>query len=253
MNEEEILYTFDSQGYIILKNIIKQMNLNKINEIFDAINLNNNNLRWGVTKGKSNDDYTYDTDEIYISNIIEQNKIFYDLMSAPEIISIIKLVTKNFYRLNHTYSIQRKKPGSYTYLHMGSVPIHPKATYSCIGGEIFSSLTKVAFPISGTKREDGCFAIIPGSHKSNFKRPWSNDPMENPLLHPLETEPGDAIIFTEALAHGSIMKKSTLERRTLYYCYSVGYMPDWGKMNLTFSKEFIDDLSCEQKEIVRLK
>jgi hypothetical protein len=75
MNEEEILYTFDSQGYIILKNIIKQMNLDKINEIFDAINLNNNNLRWGVTKGKSNDDYTYDTDEIYISNIIEQNKI----------------------------------------------------------------------------------------------------------------------------------------------------------------------------------
>jgi ectoine hydroxylase-related dioxygenase (phytanoyl-CoA dioxygenase family) len=253
LSEEEIKYIFDTQGYIVLKKIIPDDILNKINKIFDHINENKLGYKNGVTKGKLDSDYNYDTDEIYLSNIVEQDPILYDLINIKPIIKIISLISKNYYRLNHTYSIQRKSPGSYTYLHMGSVPIHPKATYSCLGGDIFSPLNKVVFPIQATRKEDGCFAIIPGSHKANFERPWSNDPGENPLLIPLEVDPGDAIIFTEALAHGSILKRSDNERRTIYYCYSVGYMPDWGKMNLKFSDDFIKELNNEQREIVRIK
>ena len=36
-------------------------------------------------------------------------------------------------------------------------------------------------------------------------------------------------------------------------CYSVGYMPDWGKLDLTFSKKFFNSLTNEQKKIVELK
>ena len=253
MNKDEILYTFDTQGFVVLKDIINNSDLLKINNIFDSIKDDGLVLNKGAIKGKNTKDYNYETDELYISNIVEHDKVFYQFIDNDKIIDIISLVTLNMYRLNHTYSIQRSSSGSYTYLHMGALPMHPKAIYSCNGGQIFSSLTKVVFPISGTKSDDGCFGIVPGSHKANFIRPWGNLPDDNKLLQPIEVDPGDAIIFTEALAHGSLIKKNLEERRTLYYCYSVGYMPDWGKMNLSFSEDFINELSNKQKEIVRLK
>ena len=88
--------------------------------------------------------------------------------------------------------------------------------------------------------EDGCFAVIPGSHKANFVRPFGNHPDENPGLTPLDAQPGDCIIFTEALTHGSMVNTSEKTRRTLYFCYSVGYMPDWSKFGLQFTEEFLD-------------
>jgi ectoine hydroxylase-related dioxygenase (phytanoyl-CoA dioxygenase family) len=136
---------------------------------------------------------------------------------------------------------------------MGGSPIHPKAIYMASGREIFSSLTKVVFPLDGTLKSDGCFAAIPGSHKANFERPWSNHPDLNKTLVPIETEPGDAIIFTEALAHGSMVKISEVVRQTIYFCYSVGYMPEWGKLGLKFSDEFKNELNPELRTIIEQK
>jgi ectoine hydroxylase-related dioxygenase (phytanoyl-CoA dioxygenase family) len=139
-------------------------------------------------------------------------------------------------------------------MHMQGTPIHPKANYTCRNGEIFSSLTKAVFPISNHDVEDGCFAVIPGSHKSNFSRPWGDHPDENPPLIPVPAQPGDAVIFTEALSHGSMVKTSNRCRRTVYYCYSVGYMPDWGgELDLHFSDALPSQLNDEQREILKLK
>ena len=136
---------------------------------------------------------------------------------------------------------------------MGASPIHPKATYQCRNGEIYSCLTKAVFPIANHTLEDGCFAVIPGSHKSNFPSPFGADPEKHPTLMPLETVPGDAIVFTEAMAHGSVRNVSGKPRRSIFLCYSVGYMPDWTKLNLRFSDRFVNSLDERKKEIVRLK
>ncbi|NQV79463.1 MAG: hypothetical protein HQ495_02870, partial [Alphaproteobacteria bacterium] len=58
---------------------------------------------------------------------------------------------------------------------------------------------------------------------------------------------------TEALAHVSLVNTSGARRRTLFYCYSVGYMPDWGTLDLRFSDTFVARLSEPRREIVRLK
>ena len=64
---------------------------------------------------------------------------------------------------------------------------------------------------------------------------------------------GDAIIFTEALTHGSLVNTSGRPRWPLYYCYSMGYMPDWGGQHLRFSNEIYEALPEQQREILRLK
>ena len=80
-----------------------------------------------------------------------------------------------------------------------------------------------------------------------------NHPDENPPLVPVPARAGDAIIFTEALTHGSMVNTSERPRRTLYYCFSIGYMPDWGAQHLRFSEGFIERLSEGRRELVQLK
>ena len=42
-------------------------------------------------------------------------------------------------------------------------------------------------------------------------------------------------------------------RRTLYYCYSIGYVPDWGGQGLHFSEHINEGLTEGQREILTLK
>ena len=63
----------------------------------------------------------------------------------------------------------------------------------------------------------------------------------------------DPALLTEALTHGSTVNLSEKPRRTLYYCYSTGYMPDWGGQGLHFSENINVPLTEVQTEIIRLK
>lgn len=241
-------YLFDLQGYIVLKSVVPMPIINACNRVLDRIEkLEPGQYPQGVVLGKPRT-----PSELYITNIVQADPALHQLIDLPEIIDVIAKVSLNLYRLNHAYAIYRWGTG-YTYLHMGATPLHPKATYMCHAGQIFSMLTKAVFPIQNNAIEDGCFAVIPGSHKANFQRPFSDHPSENPALVPIPGEPGDAIIFTEAMTHGSYVNTSGRPRRAIYLCYSVGFMPDWGRLGLTFSDEFIAQLTPRQREIVRLK
>jgi hypothetical protein len=241
-------YLFDLQGYLVLENLLPLDFIEACNGILE--NLEAAPLQAypeGIVQSKPRTN-----NELYLSNILQADPLLHRLIDVPEVIDVVREVSRGLFRLNHTYSISHWGDG-YTHLHMGGTPIHPKASYTCANGQIFSLLTKAVFPIRNHGVDDGCFAVIPGSHKANFERPWGNHPAENPPLVPLPAKPGDVIIFSEALAHGSVVNVSGRTRRTIYCCYSVGYMPDWTKLHLTFSKSFMDQVSPERREILRLK
>ncbi len=251
MNEEQ-KYLFDLQGYIVLKGVIKSDIVKKANEVLGRLEQTLPEaypppLCLGQPKTAEN---------LYISNILEADEVFINFMDVPEILDIIAEVTAAPYRLNHTNSISRGG-GGYTVMHMQGTPVHPRNRYRCHNGQIISTVTKAVFPLLDAGPEDGCFAVIPGSHKSNFPRPWGQHPEDNPPLVGVPANAGDAIVFTEALTHGSLVNVSGKLRRTLYYCYSIGYMPDWGvfrpDLGLRFSGELRQKLTEDQLEILRIK
>lgn len=245
---DEQKYLFDLQGYIVLKNAIPQAYLQAANAVLDRlVDLPEADypypLRLGDARTPSN---------LYISNILEADPAMRRFMHLPAVNGVIDAVTSGPWRLNHTYTIYRWGMG-HTNLHMGGTPTVFKCQYHVHDRHIYSTLTKAVYPLLPCGPEDGCFAVIPGSHKSAFPRPWGNHPEENPALVPVIAEPGDAIVFTEALAHGSMVNRSGRERRTLYYCYSVGYMPDWPSQGMEFSPALAAQLTPEERAMIALK
>ena len=248
MNFKQFDYEFDLNGYVVLKNIINKKRIIKINNLLKTLENKKSselphNVFFGKTKNKS---------ECYISNILEADKEFEKLALIPNILKIIKHVTSNFFRLNHSVAMTKYKKNTYTYLHMGNIPNHPKVFYFVKDKKIFSNITKVVFPICNNTKKDGGFAVIPGSHKAEFVRPNNNNPKNNKLLKHVSAEPGDAILFTEALAHGSLINQTNKTRRIISYCYSVGYMPDWTKLNLQHSTEYYKKAPQKIKNLIKL-
>jgi len=244
-------YLFDVQGYLILEDVIPLPVVRRLESLMDELEARDpETLPASVVPSKPRT-----ASELYLSNIVEAGPEFEELIDVPEVVDVVREVSLGLFRLNHTYAIYHFKDG-WTPLHMGATPIHPKAHYEARGGQIFSTLTKAVFPIANHTAADGCFAAIPGSHKASFALPesakrGSGQPPRG--LVPIEAKPGDAIVFTEALTHGSFANVSGNCRKSLFYCYSLGYMPDWTKLELEFSPELIARVSEERREILRLK
>ncbi|MBT3342740.1 MAG: hypothetical protein HN712_10795 [Gemmatimonadetes bacterium] len=247
MNDEQ-KYLFDLQGYIVLEGVVPASVLVAANAALDRFEaMEASDYPPPLTLGQERT-----PENLYISNIIEGDDDFLPFMDLPAVLDVVQTVTGGPYRLNHTYTIYRWG-GGVTRLHMHGTPIIPKCQYHCRGGQMVSTLTKVVFPMLDCDAEDGSFAVIPGAHKSNFPKPWGNEPEENPPLKAVPARAGDAIIFTEALTHGSMVNVSGRPRRTLYFCYSIGYMPDWGGQGLVFSEDFASRLSPARQDLLSLK
>ena len=241
-------YEFDLNGYLVLKNIIPKNIIKKANKLLQKFETAKpSQLPNNVLFGKK-----YNKKDIYISNILEADKIFEKFAYPPIILKLLKRYTANFFRLNHTVAMIKRSKGTYTYLHMGNIPIHPKVFYLVKNKEIFSNVTKVVFPLCNNSQSDGGFGAIPGSHKSNFLRPYDYNPKNNRLLKHVKAGPGDAIFFTESLAHGSFVNKTNKTRRILSYCYSVAYMPDWTKFSLNYSEDYINGAEQKIKKLIKI-
>ena len=98
---------------------------------------------------------------------------------------------------------------------------------------------------------DGGFSCIPGSHKSNFTLNVPDDvrKFERPAHYVVqpEAEAGDALIFTEALIHGTMPWTTDHERRALLYKFSPGHST-WSQ-NYYTEDEF-GPLTEQQKRIL---
>lgn len=90
-------------------------------------------------------------------------------------------------------------------------------------GAFFNGLVVVAIELFDTHPNDGGFCCIPGTHKSNLTCPAAWRDMSERVNENIRRVPaaaGDAIIFTEALTHGTLPWTVDATRQTLFYKFS---------------------------------
>ena len=86
----------------------------------------------------------------------------------------------------------------------------------------YNGLMSVSYTLTDVGPDDGGFVCIPGSHKANYLCPLEVRRLEVDLdcVKHIPMKAGDAVIFTEALTHGTVPWKADVERRLLRYLYS---------------------------------
>jgi hypothetical protein len=149
-------FTFDLEGYLVVKGVLAQ---NEIDEI--------NTLAAAAWPGE------YDEKGVRRTSRISQwGAATQRLMDHPGIVPYLTELLGPYVRVDHDYSIFMQKGGSAGRLHGGPV-MHGGVTagdhwYKYHDGIMRNGLTVFTYCLSHAGPGDGGFGCVPGSHKSNL-------------------------------------------------------------------------------------
>jgi hypothetical protein len=208
MNAEE-RYLFDLQGYLVVPNALSAGTLKTLNAALDE-------------KIAERVDPTSGTHRFM--DLLTWGQPYLDLIDQDSIMPYVEALVGNNFRLDHVYLdiIRRGLSPIGATLHGGAVPFDPTTYFRHHNGEFQNGLTVVAYNLANVNPGEGGFAAVPGSHKSNFSFPagWKDLVDPQPCVEQVTGPAGTAVIFTEALTHGSLPWQADHERRTIFYKYS---------------------------------
>jgi hypothetical protein len=203
-------FMFDLEGYIVLKNVLTPGEVAELNELADQV----------FTENKEDADRRR-------SQVSQWGPPTQRLIDHPHVVPYLLELLGPKFRIDHDYCIFMTKGGRRGGLHGGETEREADHWYKYRDGVMRNGLTVVTFFLTHASKGDGGFACIPGSHKSNFPFNVPDDVRDFRRVPHYVTQPpveaGDALIFTEALIHGTMPWTADHERRALLYKYSPGH------------------------------
>ena len=213
MTEEE-RFLFDLEGYLVVPGVLSPQGVAELNELADEA--------W---PGEHDETGLRRT-----SNVSQWGPRFRDLIDHTNIVPyLIELLGPKF-RIDHDYCMFMRRGTSRSRLHGGPSPQSYEGDHWYrfhLDGTIRNGLTVFTYNLSDCGPEDGGFACVPGSHKTNLRSGIPQDVIRFERdAHYVRQPPvkaGDVIIFTEALVHGTLAWDADHERRALLYKYSPGH------------------------------
>jgi hypothetical protein len=225
--DEEQRYLFDTFGYIVVPNALSEDQLTRLRstlkhptEQWQPEDESDGPLHWDVI-------WRDLLDLPLISPMLEE------LIGDPDFIALRAArapdaIPLPSYRLDHINVHTHVKKGFKGGMLHGGRSVN--GTFEYHDGRFYNGLLTVSFELYDTHPNDGGFCCIPGTHKSNVSMPsgWrdlSQDVAD--CVTRVAAVPGDAIIFTEALTHGTLPWTSDGSRSTVFYKYSP-HSSSWG-------------------------
>lgn len=229
-------YLFDLQGYITVPNALGSEHLDALNTILDQ----------QIEANVEEDEGTH-----RFSELLQWGQPYLDLIDLPTVVPHLEDLLGPKFRLDHVYlDLIRTGLGPIgATLHGGAVPFRPLTSFRFSDGRMYNGLSVVAYNLADVNPDDGGFGCIPGSHKSNFAFPeeWKDLTDPHPSVARVVGPAGTAVLFTEALTHGSLPWTADHERRTIFYKYSPHELAWWGEYP---TPEGLGDLTDRQRGIL---
>ena len=232
-------YLFDLHGYLVVEDALSPEQLAGLNAAVDA----------------KLSDLTAEPDRTAhrFGKLLEWGPEWRRLIANPRVAPCLAALLGEPYRLDHDYLDVILRPGLGPIgatLHGGGAVDDRTAWYRYHDGRMRCGLTVVAYALKDVNPGDGGFACVPGSHKANFPLPkgWA-DMGERlaPGVTPVPARAGSAIIFTEALTHGTLPWRAHHERRTVFLKYSPHPLA-WAVPR--YEPDAHDDLTAEERRLL---
>jgi hypothetical protein len=247
MLSDEERYLFDLQGFCVVPDAVDGRTIEAVNAIIDeqlaSTNPDSPFVLLGEHKG---------------GEVLRWGPSLLALMDNPRITPYLEELVDPAFRLDHEYvQVLRPRPHDpanappSVLLHGGGAPFDPSQYYRFSDGRMWNGLTVVAYYLRDVHPGDGGFACVPGSHKANYPLPPSFETvLEGPLPRWVTAVPGaagTAVIFTEALTHGTLPWRGAGERRTLFYKYAPHAVAwSWSSYDMAG----FDGLTARQRKIL---
>jgi len=202
-------YLFDLQGFLVVPQALPSALLAQLNQHLDQA---------------CRDAVAADATTHRFMPVLDWGPALRAVIDCPAIRPYLQEFIGTGYRLDHDYAdiIRRGHSPIGAELHGGNTPYDNTCSYQHRDGRIRSGLLAVAFNLHDVAEGDGGFACIPGSHKANEPLPADWISLDHPAacVRPVTGPAGTAILFTEALTHGTLPWRGSRERRTLFFKYS---------------------------------
>lgn len=226
MNEEQ-RYLFDAFGYVVVPDVLTpgqidelRLTLQSPTEQFEPVNRNEGPLHWAPVW---RDLLDLPTLSPILEELIGSRSLAKGRMRRASSTSDDRPPLATF-RIDHINVHTHVKKGyEGATLHGGWKDTGGSQFSQYHDGRFFNGLISVAFELFDTFANDGGFCCIRGTHKSNLNLPQAWVDLSqgvHPCITRVPARPGDAIVFTEALIHGTLPWTVDDKRQTLFYKFS---------------------------------
>jgi hypothetical protein len=201
-------FIFDLDGYIVIKDVLTEEEVATINAITDE---KQKQKEAGEEVGRPS----------------TWGPLFRDMLDHPTVMPYLIELLGPKVRIDHDYAIFMEKGQSRGRLHGGDNGREGDHWYKYRDGVIRTGLTVLTYFGAPAGPGDGGFCCIPGTHKTNFLSSIPQEVREfkrdaHYVRQPV-ADAGDALIFSEALVHGTTKWTADHQRRTYLYKYAPGH------------------------------
>ena len=242
MNDDE-KYLFDLNGYILIENVLETDEIAAANEAIDRhLHLGKYRDReLSLARGSATLEGEMGRGDLGGMLGWEEPWClpFRRMLAHPKLVPYLNVILGKGFRMDHNMFLLWMDKGSEGHtLHGSSGPgFDPNQYYIFRDGRMHNGLTVASIQLTDVNPEDGGFVLIPGSHRCNYACPQELKLQlkyqEN--VRQIACKAGDAVIFTEAVTHGTLPWVSDQPRRSIMTRYTAGNLayiqappvPEW--------------------------
>lgn len=239
-------FSFDLNGYLLLRNAIEPELLAELNTAFDRFPDLASGEWWGNVQRLDNVGHA----GVELQNIVEAGAPFEALIDHPAWIARVArycgepgTYVEGLFIDECFASIRRT--GGFFPLHSGGQDGVVRNQFRYVNGQFRCAQVNILLALTDIGPGDGATRVLPGSHKSNIPHPIfarsfderreeDDEAVEGAIEVHLRA--GDALLFVDAIAHGAARRTNPGDRRVVIYRYG----PSWGATRHGF--RYSDDL-----------
>lgn len=217
-------YLFDLNGYLVVDEVLSSTQVATLNHLIDqrlsadSELIGDRMIRFGAAPSGS--------------GFLTWGEPFCDLLAYPPIMPILRFRLGDCFRLDRIYGICMREGMIAGDLHAdygATSPVagaYPGTYFPFRDNQIIEGFVVVSFNLTDAGPDYGGFCCIPGSHKSHYKLPEKIKTSPEYAQHMVipKVPSGSAVLFTEALTHGTAAWRGSHERRSLLYKYCVSHV-----------------------------
>jgi phytanoyl-CoA dioxygenase PhyH len=256
------IYLFDLRGYLLIEKALSPDEVAELNAGIDALLP----LKRGEWVGYVHGHAYSDNDGLNLQQIYEGGEPFERLIDHPSWIDKVKHFVGGEGTFDHHPSplfidenfANLRGPGGALGLHSGGHLGLKRTQFRYYNGRFQCGQINILMALTDIGPGDGGTMVIPGSHKSHFPHPQLEEraiggqhQSVDGVIGAVEIamKAGDALLFVDAIGHGSAERTNSGERRVIIFRYG----PGWANFRHGYqvSPELVARLTPERRRFVQ--